>query len=46
MNKEISVNSCNACNKTLRKIQYLKNHIRAENVHTVKNSHQKIKFLS
>ena len=35
MNKETSVHTCNACNKTLREIKYLKKHIRAENVHTV-----------
>ena len=35
VNKETAVRACNACNKRLRKIQYLKNHIRAENVHTV-----------
>ena len=35
MNKETAVHTCNACNKTLRKIQYLKKHNRAEHVHTV-----------
>ena len=35
MNKETAVHTCYACNKTLRKIQYLKKHIRAENVYTV-----------
>ena len=34
-NKDTTEHTCNACNKTLRKIQYLKKHIRAENVHTV-----------
>ena len=32
MNKDTAVNTCNACNETLRKIQYLKKHIKAENV--------------
>ena len=35
INKETSEHTCNACNTTLRKIQYLKKHIREENVLTV-----------
>ena len=42
MNKATTVHTCNACNKTLRKIQYLKKHIKAENVHTlIKKSAEK-----
>ena len=42
MNKETAEHTCNACNKTLKKIQYLKKHIKAENVHTV----EKLTFYS
>ena len=32
-NKVTTIHTCNACNKTLRKIQCLKKHIKAESVH-------------
>ena len=35
MNKDTAVHTCYACNKTLRKIQYLEKHIKAESVDTV-----------
>ena len=32
MNKDTAVHTCNARNKTFRKMQYIKQHIKAENV--------------
>ena len=34
MNKDTTEHPCNACNKTFRKIQCLKFHIKTEDVHT------------
>ena len=45
MNKDTKEYTCNACNKTFRKIKCLKYHIKTEDVHTAAYCDREAKFI-